>query len=42
MVEFLRNNKAFWKFCGIFTIVCLGLALLVGVVGVIIAIATFI
>lgn len=41
MLEFLRNNKAFWKFCGIFTIVCLGLCILC-LVGVIIAIATFI
>ena len=39
MVEFLRNNKAFWKFCGIFTIVCFGLCILAGFVGVIVAIA---
>ena len=39
MVEFLRNNKAFWKFCGIFTIVCFGLCILAGFVGVIAAIA---
>jgi uncharacterized membrane protein (DUF485 family) len=25
MVEFLRNNKSFWKFCGILTIVMLAL-----------------
>ena len=39
MVEFLRNNKAFWKFCGIFTIACFGLCILAGFVGVIVAIA---
>ena len=39
MVEFLRNNKAFWKFCGIFTIVCFGRCILAGFVGVIVAIA---
>ena len=39
VVEFLRNNKAFWKFCGIFTIAMLGLCILAGFVGVIVAIA---
>lgn len=29
MVEFLKNNKSFWKFCGIFTIVMLGFCALV-------------
>ena len=40
MVEFLRNNKAFWKFCGIFTIVCLGLCILCLFGGIIAVIAT--
>ena len=39
MVEVLRNTKAVWKFCGIFTIVCFGLCILAGFVGVIVAIA---
>ena len=39
VVEFLRNNKMFWKFCGVFTIVCFGLCILAGFVGVIVAIA---
>ena len=40
VVEFLRNNKAFWKFCGIFTIVCFGLCILCLFGGIIAAIAT--
>lgn len=32
MVEFLRNNKAFWKFCGILTIVMLALSVLMLIV----------
>lgn len=39
VVEFLRNNKAFWKFCGIFTIVCFGLCILCLFGGIIAAIA---
>ena len=39
VVEFLRNNKTFWKLCGIFTIVMLGLCILAGFVGAIVAIA---
>ena len=40
VVEFLRNNKSFWKFCGIFTIVCFGLCILCLFGGIIAAIAT--
>ena len=36
MTEFLKNNKSFWKFCGIFTIVVLIVYVLV-IIGVAIA-----
>ena len=32
MVEFLSNNKSFWKFCGILTIVMLALSVLMLIV----------
>ena len=32
MVEFLSNNKSFWKFCGILTIVMLALSVLMIIV----------
>lgn len=28
VLDFLKNNKSFWKFCGIFTIVMIGLCIL--------------
>lgn len=39
MVEFLKNNKSWWKFCGILTIVCICIYLLL-IVGIVIASVT--
>ena len=36
MAEFLKNNKSFWKFCGILTIVVLCIYV-VAIIGIIIA-----
>ena len=40
MVDFLKNNKSFWKFCGIFTIVSIALCLLMVPIIAIIGIAS--
>ncbi|MCQ2304955.1 MAG: hypothetical protein MJZ97_08195 [Bacteroidales bacterium] len=41
MVEFLKNNKLYWKFMGIYTIVIVVMAILIFIIAMIAAIATF-